>query len=726
MQQKSDGNNEVSMKLDIRKTKKVPLVNVLKNLKEVNDERLFRYIEGKFNLKDCDKNKVIQIPEGVEETLQETVLKVNNIVTNVCNFVNAFVVCEYESSIVPSKINLPFLLAVIKCVTKRSGKSGRKGHLDKHSKNINNFYEKHFKKTITDDNIVYDDKLSQILQYEMKEIIKNIEVNIKEHYIQYLYRCINIYFNLEQKQKDLKQITNIDKRKEESKKMYAELNLLKKDVLQPISNLCRVKFESNKKHHKWLLQAREKLVPLKKFKQNNVFYDIQCDPQDYLVHMITINKMIHYLKNDKAKRKLFHIIPLRNSFIPAHITIDTSCLISILNDKGGNANLFKNINNCKNEIWNTYFKINTNNFRKKGYKFTYMIKTDGVSCSILFAREDRINSKGEVIDYTKNELNNVCKIRDKIENEYIESVENINKVLKNKSLICNDPNAGDLIHAGKIVVDQNGNKKLVKFKYTRNQRRLETKVKKYRDIRNKVLEEKIKIDIKSEIGLKLKEMFQYTIHEISVTDLQNTLSWFTSKLSILTEILKFVKHKNMIDVLIRDVYRRKIFRKLRFNTYTNVQKSESKMVNNFKKKMGDPKNTVIAYGDYDDNGNHIKGKEPIVSKRLRRVLRKGGYKCYLINECNTSALCNICESKTESFMERISKKPKNKGKKKMEEVWGLRRCSNLNCKVKTQNGIMCQRIYNRDDNAVMNMIKIVEYLKKYGKKPPKYCREKNE
>ena len=59
----------------------------------------------------------------------------------------------------------------------------------------------------------------------------------------------------------------------------------------------------------------------------------------------------------------------------------------------------------------------------------------------------------------------------------------------------------------------------------------------------------------------------------------------------------------------------------------------------------------------------------------------------------------------------------------MEEVWGLLRCSNLNCKVITKKGAKERSIYNRDYNSRKNMQKIVEYLKKHNERPKKYQKE---
>ena len=52
-------------------------------------------------------------------------------------------------------------------------------------------------------------------------------------------------------------------------------------------------------------------------------------------------------------------------------------------------------------------------------------------------------------------------------------------------------------------------------------------------------------------------------------------------------------------------------------------------------------------GDYN-----IKGKEPIICKKFRRIFRNVGYKIILVNEFKTSKLCNCCNGKLEHFLER--------------------------------------------------------------------------
>ena len=145
-----------------------------------------------------------------------------------------------------------------------------------------------------------------------------------------------------------------------------------------------------------------------------------------------------------------------------------------------------------------------------------------------------------------------------------------------------------------------------------------------------------------------------------------------------------------------------------------MQKSESKIVKNFEKKFGTPENTIYVIGDYDKGSYHMKGKEPVICKKFRRIYRNAKYKTYLINEFNTSKLCNCCHDELEYFKERLSKKPKLMKENKKEIVHGLLRCQSIKHK--------SEIIHNRDKNAVRNMLNIVKSVFETGKRPEVYCR----
>ena len=61
-------------------------------------------------------------------------------------------------------------------------------------------------------------------------------------------------------------------------------------------------------------------------------------------------------------------------------------------------------------------------------------------------------------------------------------------------------------------------------------------------------------------------------------------------------------------------------------------------------------------GDYDKGDYHMKGLEPVICKKFRRIFKNAGYKTFLVNEFRTSKLCNCCHNELEHFLERPIKK----------------------------------------------------------------------
>jgi len=172
-----------------------------------------------------------------------------------------------------------------------------------------------------------------------------------------------------------------------------------------------------------------------------------------------------------------------------------------------------------------------------------------------------------------------------------------------------------------------------------------------------------------------------------------------------------VTAKNAMNIKLFEHYAKHLFRKFKLNRFTNRQKSENKLLENFRNKYGGPDEAIFVIGDHDNGGHHMRGLEPVMCKRFRRLFLRAGYLTFLINEFRTSVLCNDCHGWLETFMDRESKKPKDKGKIVREH--GLLRHSN---------GANCKLIHNRDKNAVQNMLDIVETIKRTGKRPEIFTR----
>jgi transposase len=127
------------------------------------------------------------------------------------------------------------------------------------------------------------------------------------------------------------------------------------------------------------------------------------------------------------------------------------------------------------------------------------------------------------------------------------------------------------------------------------------------------------------------------------------------------------------------------------------------MIKNFTNKFGNSKDIIFAIGDYSKGSYNIKGLEPSICKKFRRIFKNAGIETYLINEFRTSKLCNNCHKELEYFMKRDNNKLVN----------GLLRCQSVQHN--------CEIIHNRDKNAVQNMLYIINTIKNMGKKPDIFC-----
>ena len=117
---------------------------------------------------------------------------------------------------------------------------------------------------------------------------------------------------------------------------------------------------------------------------------------------------MNLLGNDDNPIKLFNVLPLKTRIIPSYITLDTACIINLFIESN-KLEYLSNISEKKEEVWNKFFKIDNKVFKKNNYQFNYMIKTDGIACSILFIKLD---SNNEPIKLTHTQLRKLEELRE--------------------------------------------------------------------------------------------------------------------------------------------------------------------------------------------------------------------------------------------------------------------------------------------------------------------------
>ena len=654
--------------------------------------------EDNFDFMKTNKDNINNIikDKSILPIINDLVNRTNKIVIRAYQFIKLYCIFCYDNHIPFPLIDKDFICDVFKVITQR--KSNRGGYTDKTMPDklrlLYDFYNQYYIKTIVINEIIYYDNLPYILAYEAIDMTTNINNNIQEHFIDHLNKYVNLTFQVKEKSAEITK-NNKDKvvRKELHKQLYDEFNKVKKDLIS---------FEepkSEEKYHSWIREQRNHLYPNKTtFDNDNIYYDLKSNTQDYLVSMFYLSRQFELLNDEivrnneindikKKQIRLFQVLPLRTNIIGKNICIDTCGLISnFLRDESSYPILqtYKKENKYF-DLWNRFFKLNKRTFKKgQKYTFSFMIRTDGVSCCALFIR---LGANGKPLPKTI-ENKKCC---EEVNTDYIEKTE-ITDELRKMKVVCIDPNMSDLIYCGSK--DENG--KLQTFRYTQNQRRLETRMKKYSKIRDNVSKETV-------------------IENQPIKEIETKLKDYNSKTTNYEKFKEYCIEKNKVNSKLFNHYQQEFYKKFRLNAFTNSQKSERKMIQNFSKKFGNPENTIYVMGDYDKGSYHMKGVEPVICKKFRRIFKNAGYKTFLVNEYKTSMLCNCCHNELETFNERPSKKPKRKGE--TEICHGLLRCQSVKPK--------CEIIHNRDKNAVQNMLEIVNSVFTLGKRPDVFCREVN-
>ena len=243
-----------------------------------------------------------------------------------------------------------------------------------------------------------------------------------------------------------------------------------------------------------------------------------------------------------------------------------------------------------------------------------------------------------------------------------------------------------------------------KFRYTQLQRAKELNTKALNKFRNKK---------KKNSGLNLQ------------VD-EDSLSKENSKSLNFNDYKRYFDKKMKYIDKVKEFYGGAVFRRLRYQTYVNTRKSESRMINNFKKLYGGPDKVVIAIGDWDQK-KQMKFRPPSLGKGIRDIFRRNGYMIFMVDEFRTSMWCCACGEKNEQFMYHRNKKKKpkqediDKGYKKplRRQVLsrGLIRCTNVE---------ECKIHWDRDINAAKN-IYYLAYLILLGLERPDYLsRSRNE
>ena len=631
--------------------------------KEPPDKRPY-YTCIKTSLKSIVKDDIVIVK------LNQAASMCNKIVIHSLQFMKIYLIHLVDNNQSLPVIDKQFINLVMKTVC-ASPTAGRKPSesTKKIKDKLKSFYDEHYK-DLQGEELNYRG-MGTVLDYFAISILTMYENNIKQHFVEYIERYVNVVWKRKQLLKFIQKIFKTPKARKQAKyKLINNLRRIKNDIL----NFDKSK-SSSSIYHTWIDEAREKLLPQREFQKNSVYYDLMCSPQDYLPCMIYMMKQI-----EEHGESILNACPLRSEVIPKYIRLDTTTLVKLLltKEQGTQEHYLKNGNLVKNQekLWDFFFKTDQKCFKSNKYRFNHMIETDGVGVSIVFIRND-LKSGRQFKPKVKVVLNNEKYIDELDAKEYTR--------LQKKKVVAIDPNMSDLIYC----IDDNKHT----FRYTQNQRRQETKQKKYRNILQ---------NNKNSTRIENK----------TINEWEATLSQYNKKTLDFNRFKDYIKQKNIMNIALQSFYETYIYRKLKLSSYINRKKSETRMLNNFKKRYGTPEDYIIGFGDFEQR-KHRKFKEPVKGKGFRSLFRKAGYEVYLVDEFRTSCKCSICEtseSECRTFKECINPRP---WKNNYIIRHGLVKCKT------------CSRLWNRDTNASRNIYKIIKNeINRLGR--PVYLRRNKE
>ena len=593
----------------------------------------------KVPLKYCIKEPDINLPK-----INNYVLITNAIVIHTLQFMKLCILDGYNNY----NRKIPDITKrFVKCCLNTVAQRNKQGSQPTANKNMMEglkiFYDKHYK-DIAGEQKLPSTHMSNVFEYMAVAIITAYENNIKQNFVQYVERFVNVMFNKKEK------IMNLS---EEDKKQDLQLlRNIKNDILNPNNS----NFLSPTDYHSWINRQKSFIFNKTTFQKDNIYYDLKASPFDYLPGMIYIMKEI-----EKTGVSLHNVFPLRNDIVPHHIRIDTTSLVHMLLRKEHGIKSDYVNGNCKkreDETWSLFFHTDLKCFKKTKYDFYHMIETDGISCSIIFKRKDLKTS------YKPKSEKLVIEV-------YIDNIKDYTR-LKEKKIVAIDPGKSDLIYC----VDS-ASKDTNVYRYTQDRRRKIGKSKRF----NKLT-----------INMKRKEK----IDGKKVQELEDELSKLNRKSLNFEKFKEYVRQKNLLNVYLKKFYSREIFRKFKLDTFINIQRDEQNMINEFKTKYGNPEDVVICFGDFEQK-KHMKFKEPTKGKGMRTLFRKYKYEVYLVDEFRTSCTCSKCEGgKCERFLYRENPRPFRKGE---TLVWGLLKCQTCGSVWnRDRNG--ASNIYKISDNII--------------------------
>jgi hypothetical protein len=307
------------------------------------------------------------------------------------------------------------MLDAMKIMSKWPANAGKRGEHGEPSE-VMYFYAKHVAEArllpVDDERPSYA-LLGNALGYMAKGLVASVETNIEQHYVEYVEAYVNALWDKRSEVESIKARYSDDKQARNAalSALTSRLRAIKTDLMAPTGSALK----SPADVHAWVREHRGVVLPAKAMDRAvEVWSDVRDNAQDYLAPMLRITKTL-----EAKGARLRHVLPLRTSVAPMHVTLDTATLAGLLFKSGAFDHLGMNVTELsrnatqyKKEIWAAVFRTNERIFRTDerisgtderisrtdeqishsmqtpSYVFDHMIRTDGVSCCVVHRRSN--------------------------------------------------------------------------------------------------------------------------------------------------------------------------------------------------------------------------------------------------------------------------------------------------------------------------------------------------
>jgi len=434
------------------------------------------------------------------------------------------------------------------------------------------------------------------------------------------------------------------------------------------------------------LNEARRLVPGRVLEKNYAMYDVRIKKTvvDYLPCML---HMAAHL--ERAGQRSFAVLPLVGLQVPEAVFLDTDTLLALLPDnllepgrtkqsyvlewrtsnptkKRGQPSQsdFDNDSWMRKQerlyhgqarLWSLVLDLSKLPVRGPSWCFDNRIQTDGVSLSVYAQPERDYRAKGQT-KYTEYQ-----------EENYVQHLEDF-APYRGHTIVSIDPGKQNIIFAVDATT-VGPNRKPTTLRYTARQRQAET-----RQAKAKVY----------------AAAFRGTTPLMQGRSIDQWEAWLSEQPSRRTlDPLAFHAHITAFYFYAkatRDFWHDPFHRLQRLDAYRQKQRSESRLVKEFRAKFGPPQDVVIAFGD--GARNSLSGSMPGPSTAIRRLFQRNHYPVIDVHEPYTSKRCFACKRPD------AENGPCRLDVATGRDAWGVRRC----CR--------CGTTWARDFNACLNIDRI--------------------